>query len=147
MRTPVPTPTSQVLMNSDLLYITLSFVKTDRSYTGLAALVDLPNCARVCHAFHGPAVAVLWSELHTLAPLWNLLSPRRRHSYHHYASVRLGKHLLRVSLFVPIVYTAADRAYTADYFSQAVRRPGDMGSLPLARRTCPLPQHNSRYTT
>ena len=65
-------PVSQVLMNDDLLYIILK-----RSHTDLARL------ARVCRSLHGPAVDVLWNDLATITPPWNLLAPPQRQSYHY----------------------------------------------------------------
>ena len=35
---------------------------------------DLARCARVCRAFHEPALRVLWGTLDSTAPLWALLS-------------------------------------------------------------------------
>ena len=70
---------SRVLMNIDLLYIILQFGKSQMK----GSLNDLTRYARVCRAFHGPVVGVLWRELTSTTPLWHLLAPPKRHSYHH----------------------------------------------------------------
>ena len=80
-------PVSQVLMNDDLLYIILK-----------GSHADLTRYARVCRAFHGPAVGVLWSELTSITPLWHLLAPPQPHSYHHHTVYkRIEKYLNFVS--------------------------------------------------
>ena len=80
-------PVSQVLMNDDLLYIIL---KGSRG--------DLTRYARVCSAFLGPSVGVLWCELTSITPLWHLLAPPKQYSYHHNTVYkRIEKHLSSVS--------------------------------------------------
>ena len=78
---------TQVLMNDDLLRIILK-----------GSHADLTRYARVCSAFYEPAVGVLWSELNSITPLWHLLAPPKRHSYHHHtANQRIEKYLSSVS--------------------------------------------------
>ena len=69
-----PSPIGQVLMNNDLLCIILESLKSESH----GRMRHLAGCARVCRAFHGPAVGVLWSNLDGTAPLWHLLSPVNR---------------------------------------------------------------------
>ena len=85
---------SQVLMNDDLLHIILQLHKSQMKWR----LNDLAGYARVCRAFHGPVVGVLWSRLTSITPLWHLLAPPKRHSYrHHTIPKRIDKYLNCVS--------------------------------------------------
>ena len=66
---------SQVLMNGDLLYIILDFA-TSPGNPFRPRAGDVVSCARVCRAFHGPSVDIIWRELAGgMGPLWDLLGP------------------------------------------------------------------------
>ena len=84
--TPSSSPVLQVLMNEDLLSIIFGSFKIELGpmTPGRWDRPSLVACARVCHAFYGPAIDLLWREMDTIVPLWDLLAPPGCCTYHWY---------------------------------------------------------------
>jgi hypothetical protein len=53
----------------DIVYLVFDQVGEDKS--------TLARSARCCKAFHNPALDMLWSDLPSVFPLWNLLPPMK----------------------------------------------------------------------
>ena len=99
-----PSPVHQVMMNDDLTRIIFDMtLGRGRFKHGYVQLCPAARCARVCRAFHEPAVAAVWHTLNDMTPLWHLLSRPKRGSYYHYRHHRLEKHLRSVSIVSVIV--------------------------------------------
>ncbi|RPD65089.1 hypothetical protein L227DRAFT_278841 [Lentinus tigrinus ALCF2SS1-6] len=75
--TPATASASRRLVETyDILWRIFSGPRTRGSQSPyLLSPADLARCTRVCHAFHDPAVRVLWSTLDGFIPLWQLLAP------------------------------------------------------------------------
>ena len=64
-------PVLRVFVNDDLLHMIFTSLKTKPRPSNRTLAV----CARVCRAFYGPAIGLLWQEMDTILPLWHLLEP------------------------------------------------------------------------
>ena len=86
------------MMNGDLARIIVDMMLGPSEFKdgSESRLRFAAQCARICRAFHEPAVAAVWHTLDDLTPLWHLLSRPKRGSYHHYRHHRLDKHLRSV---------------------------------------------------
>ena len=135
-------PVLQVFMNDDLLFIIFGFLKIERQVPCERDGPSLVACALVCRAFHDPALGVIWREMSTTGPLWDLLAPPGRSAYYRsndgrrhtgtYSKRQECIHSVSHSGY-PILSINAESWPCTDNLSEALRRPGDIQSVSLVR--------------
>ena len=121
-----------VLTNSDLLDCIFVFVLPPMPQPVATAGVQLrqhghfAQCATICRAFHEPVIRLLWRDLDTLIPLWQLFAPpdtRCVRYYDKWDQVQL--YLLKVSIHtistLPIIHTVAPQVLEARLFDDPIK--------------------------
>ncbi len=100
---------------------------------------DLARCARVCRAFSGPALRVLWRKLTSILPVWHLLSPAGL-SYPRKASLaQVDEYCAAVSNahYQPYGLGRSPRDMSADTGRGNISRRCPMGAVSLIYVLCP----------
>ena len=111
--TPSSSPVLQVLMNEDLLSIIFGSFKIELGpiTPGQWDRPSLVACARVCHAFYGPAINLLWREMNTIVPLWDLLAPPGCCTYRWYDGHRGNTIAKRVASLEECIFSVGHPSY------------------------------------
>ena len=132
---PATSPSSSlVLANLDLLYAVFTFVppasNSRDSY--------LARCATVCRTFHEPAIRVLWRNLSSLLPLWNLLAPSDApFSADYFSTTKYDVLEYLQKVRKSVYHTISISHEIVDHFCATVPRPNTMGPFSAPCRPCP----------